>query len=113
MSGAQCLITNKSAHVNETTQRGMDVDPETQLLCDKAFQGGDIQSFKQHISQLTLAQLNGKNGRGQTALLCASRQGHLEFVRALVQADGIDVNLGDSNVTPLHGKPFCCRSSHF
>lgn len=85
----------------------MDVDPETQLLCDKAFQGSDLEAFKQLTTKLTVGQLNGKNARGQTALLCASRQGHLDFVRALLSIEGVDVGLGDNNcVSPLHGL-FC------
>lgn len=85
----------------------MDVDPLVQTLCDKAFAGTDLQGFKQFLGLLTPQQINGKNGRGQTALYCASRENHIEFARALIQ-EGADVNLPITglNSTPLHGTVF-------
>jgi len=72
-------------------------------LCTAAWNGGDIESFKNLLNLLSVDEINSTNSRGQTALYCASRKGSVEYVEALLNVPGVDVNKGDAKKsTPLH-----------
>eukprot|EP01127_Copromyxa_protea_P018585 TRINITY_DN5877_c0_g1_i1.p1 TRINITY_DN5877_c0_g1~~TRINITY_DN5877_c0_g1_i1.p1 ORF type:complete len:288 (+),score=38.27 TRINITY_DN5877_c0_g1_i1:960-1823(+) len=73
-------------------------------LCARAWSGSDIQAFRALLSDMSIEAINHTNTRGQTALYCACRGGHVAHVETLLQIPGIDFNKGDtkSQNTPLH-----------
>lgn len=93
-------------------------------LCKAAWDGGDIDQFKQMLNFLSVDEINKTNSRGQTALVrftttsitvvtslalfnqplilitnwlkyCAARKGFVDYVEALLSVPGIDVNKGE------------------
>lgn len=90
-------------------------------LCKAAWDGGDIEKFKKILKFLSVDEINKTNSRGQTALVClvissvvnssqycAARKGFVDYVEALLNVPGIDVNRGEvaKKSTPLHGTSF-------
>eukprot|EP01127_Copromyxa_protea_P010368 TRINITY_DN2523_c0_g3_i1.p1 TRINITY_DN2523_c0_g3~~TRINITY_DN2523_c0_g3_i1.p1 ORF type:complete len:958 (-),score=203.98 TRINITY_DN2523_c0_g3_i1:27-2900(-) len=73
-------------------------------LCSAAWNGGDIEKFQEILSFLSVDEINKTNSRGQTALYCAARQGYVDYVVALLNVPGIDLNKGEvsKKSTPLH-----------
>eukprot|EP01125_Pyxidicula_operculata_P006453 TRINITY_DN2236_c0_g1_i2.p1 TRINITY_DN2236_c0_g1~~TRINITY_DN2236_c0_g1_i2.p1 ORF type:complete len:1490 (+),score=291.76 TRINITY_DN2236_c0_g1_i2:40-4470(+) len=78
----------------------------TQELCDAAFQGA-LTKIKSLLKTMPLKEINGKNNRGQTALYCSSRAGHLEIVKELLKVRDIDVDAQEPRgSTALHAASF-------
>jgi len=77
-------------------------------LCRMAWKGDRLDEFKAMINQFDGAEINTMNARGQTALYCASYNGHKNHVLALLLAPGIDLNCQTTlhGSTPLHAAAF-------
>jgi hypothetical protein len=66
---------------------------------------GNLADVTYLLPSLPVDRINGKSRMGHTALMCASREGFLEVVEALLNVKGIEVNEQDvDGHTALHGK---------
>lgn len=85
-------------------------------IFSQAENGTDIGSFRTTCE--SLIDVNQKNEAGQTLLYLAARNGHAEFVAALLNVKGIDINccVDESGGSALHGLlifPFLSFSENY
>lgn len=72
-------------------------------LITEAWEGTDIEKFKMLLESLNREDFEKTNERGQTALFCAARNGHVQFVLELLKVQHIPQF---RSITALHSFPF-------
>jgi len=82
---------------------------DTADLCDAAY-NGQVDKVKAIVKRISVEDINGKNNRGQTALYCAARQGHLLVIQELVKVKGINLDAQEpKGSTALHAASYGCH----
>jgi len=79
-----------------------------QKLCNAAWQGDAIEVTTLLSDENVASFINLPNPRGQCALYCAARQGHVGVLLELLKCPHIDLNaqVPDHGATPLHAASF-------